>query len=309
MNTVSDIGEFGLIEMIKNMDKRDSGVYGIGDDCAIIPFNKEKELVVTTDTLVEGIHFFKGTNAYLLGRKSLSVNVSDIAAMAALPKWAFLSISVNEDMELDYMESFMKGFFSAADKFGIFLLGGDTTKGPLFYITVTLIGENDISKSIKRSTANIGDDVYVTGEIGCSYAGFTAIKQNLDGFYDIKQKHLNPAPRLNEALSVKKFAAAMIDISDGLVQDCAHICSLSGVAMRLDFNKIPFCKTELIGKEDMLSGGEDYELVFTADKEYRTIIDNMENITRIGEVVEGFGVIVTKDKRELNIKNAGFKHF
>jgi len=304
---ISEVGEFGLIEIIKNMaSHRLNG--GIGDDCAIIDIGKDKELLVTTDTLTEGVHFFKNTDAYSLGRKSIAVSVSDIAAMAAMPKWVFLSISLN-DMELEYIKAFMKGFYSLADEFGIDLLGGDTTKSPVFSITVTLIGVNEKGKSVKRSGAKVKDSVYVTGKIGCSYVGLEAIKKGIGGYRECKKRHNDPYPRIKEALDVKNYANAMIDVSDGLLQDCLHICEQSGVAIEIDFDNIPFCDADFIDKEDMLSGGEDYELVFCAPKKYDKMLNNIDNITKIGEVKEGFGVSVIRNSKKMNIKQFGFKHF
>lgn len=304
---ISEVGEFGLIEIIKNMANRKL-VGGIGDDCAVIDIGKEKELLVTTDTLVEDVHFLKDTDAYRLGRKSLAVSVSDVAAMAALPRWAFLSISLR-DMELGYVKAFMEGFYSLADEFGIDLLGGDTTKSSVFSVTVTLIGVDDKGKSVKRGGAKVKDNVYVTGKIGCSYAGFEAVIKKIDGYEECKERHNNPYPRLKEALSVKNYANAMIDVSDGLLQDCLHICELSGVAIEIDLDKIPFCDADFVDKEEMLSGGEDYELVFCAPKEYENALNDIDNITKIGEVKEGFGVSVIKNSKQLNIKRLGFKHF
>ncbi len=304
---LSEIGEFGLIDVIQNMAKH-KFKGGIGDDCAVINIDNKKEIVVTTDTLVENVHFFSGTSAYSLGRKSLAVSVSDVAAMAAIPKWAFLSISLN-DMQFDYIKSFMEGFYSLADEFNILLLGGDTTRSSVFSITVTLIGENGIGESVTRGGAQVGDYVYVTGNIGCSYTGLYAITHNLKGFDKLKTIHLNPYPRIKEALSIKPYVSAMIDVSDGLLQDCLHICEHSGVAIEIDFDKIPFCKTNIVEKEKMLSGGEDYELVFCASNKYDTVLQKISNIKRIGTVKNGFGVDVVKGNRKIEIKNLGFKHF
>ncbi len=305
---ISDIGEFGLIDIIKKMANREIDG-GIGDDCAIIDIDSRRDILVTTDTLVEGVHFFKDAEAYVLGRKSIAVSISDIAAMAAYPKWAFLSISLSDKMSLEYVQSFARGFCSMADEFGIALMGGDTTKSPVFTVTVTLIGENRKGESIKRSGAKTGDNVYVTGKIGCSYAGFEAIRRNLKGFEKLKKMHTDPYPKIKEALKVKKYATAMIDISDGLLQDCLHICEQSGVAIEVDFDKIPFCKADFVKKEDMITGGEDYELVFCAPKRYESVLDGFENITKIGVVREGFGVSVIKNNEKLNFKRLGFKHF
>ncbi len=308
MKNIADVGEFGFIDIIKKKGNPIDNITGIGDDCAIIPMG-DREIVVSIDTLTKGVHFFENINPYYLGRKALSVNISDVAAMAAIPKWAFLSVSLEKTESLEYMEEFLKGFYDVAEEFNVSLLGGDTTKSDVFSITVTIIGENKIGQSIKRSGAKVGDYVYVSGKIGCSYAGFVALKNNFDGYEELKLKHINPTPRVKEALSIKKYATAMIDVSDGLLQDLNHICKQSGVSAVIDFDSIPLCDTNLVKKEDMLIGGEDYEIVFCADNKYDDIISSINNITRIGIITDGLGVKVVKNGKKLNIDINGYKHF
>ncbi len=308
MKTIEDIGEFGLIDIIKSKIGTKSTATGIGDDCAIIPM-ADKEILISTDTLVSGVHFFEDADPYFLGRKSLAVNISDIAAMAGVPKWTFLSVSLNKNMSLDYIEKFMEGFLSTAEEFGVVLLGGDTTKSSIFTITVTIVGENEKNTSIKRKGAEVGDNIYVTGKIGCSYAGLIALQNKIAGFENIKNAHNNPKPKIDEAQKVKPFANAMIDISDGLLQDLGHICTQSGVGAKLDFEKIPFCSVDFVDKKDMLAGGEDYEIIFTASKKYENIINKMDNITMIGTITNSNGVKIEQNGMEINIKNRGFKHF
>ncbi len=307
MKTVKSVGEFGLIDIIKKMNKNQSKAVGIGDDCAVIPISGDKEIVVTTDALVRDVHFFKDADPYLLGRKSLAVNISDVAAMASSPKWAFLSISLEDNTDLNYIEEFMRGFYSIANEFGIYLLGGDTTKSRTFTINITLIGENEIGKSVKRGGAVIKDDVYVTGRIGCSYAGLKSIESGLENeFVNI---HLNPVPQVVLATKIRDYANSMIDISDGLIQDCNHICEESSVGMEIDFDKIPFCNADIVQKSEMLTGGEDYELIFSSNKCYREILDNINGITRIGTIVKGNKAKIVKDGREIKINKKGFQHF
>ncbi len=311
MNPCFGVDEFGLIDIIKKKTASfNNEIYGIGDDCAIIPIDDKKEILVTTDTLIEGVHFFKNSNPYYLGRKSLSVNISDVAAMAAKPKWAFLALTVSDSIDLAYIKEFMDGFKSVMDDFGVLLLGGDTTKGNIFSITITVIGENKRYRSVKRNSAKVNNDIYVTGNIGCSYAGFIAIKDDIKINEQLKMAHINPTARIKEAMLVQAYAASMIDISDGFIQDCLHICNQSGVGFRIDFDKIPFCPdVNFVDRVEMLSGGEDYELIFTADKKYRSILNKIENITMVGSVIEGNGVEILKDNKRIDIANTGYKHF
>ncbi len=309
--SLNEVGEFGFIDFIKSraLNLLPADVSGIGDDCAVIPVGLGRELLVTVDTLVCDRHFFKGSDPFLLGRKSLSVNISDIAAMAGKPLFCFLSIELENGMDGAYLEGFFDGFFDAAREYSVALLGGDTVSGDEFSISVTLIGENEKGTSVMRSGAEVGDDVYVTGRIGCSVAGLEAIKRDLKGVEELKMAHLNPIPRIYEAMRVKRYAKAMIDVSDGLVQDCEHICLSSGVGMEIYVERVPFCETGIVDKYTMLTGGEDYELVFCAGSEYKDRLEKMENITRIGKVIEGGGVRVIEKGKEIRLKKKGYTHF
>ncbi len=305
---IKDLGEFGLIEKIKKLTKVSNDVVGIGDDCAIIPFGN-KELLVTTDGLVEGVHFFSDIDPYLLGRKAISVNLSDIAAMAGIPKWAFLSISLKSNTDVQWIDKLLDGFLDVLNEFRVELLGGDTTAAGQTVINITLIGINDLGSSIRRSGAKKGDLVAVSGEIGCSFVGLKALINNIKGYEDEKQKHLNPKPRISEALKIKPYANAMIDVSDGLVKDCMHICETSKVGMKLYLDSIPICKNDIITEKEALCGGEDYELVFCFSNEHKNIIENMEEFTIIGEVVEGEQIQLFKNGISLEVEDCGFRHF
>ncbi|AEA33253.1 thiamine-phosphate kinase [Hippea maritima] len=305
---VENIGEFGLIDRIKAFSNSKGHALGIGDDCAIIP-QGEREILVSVDALVEGVHFFKNAEPFLLGRKSLAVNISDIAAMAGEPKWAFLSLSLKSGTELSWVDDFLKGFISMADEFGVELLGGDTTKAKETVIGVTIIGENPIGASVKRGTARAGDLVCVSGKIGCSYAGLKALELNLKGYQNFIEAHINPTPRVNEALSIREFATAMIDVSDGFIQDCNHICKQSGVGMKIWWDSIPFCDADFITKEQMLCGGEDYQIAACIDRRFKDKIEKNPYFTIVGEVVEGKEVVIVKDSDVIEIKKCGYEHF
>ena len=305
---LEELGEFGLIERIRKSLPYSENLLGVGDDCAIIPYG-DKELLVSVDTLVEGVHFFKDTNPYLIGRKSISVNISDIAAMAGVPKWVFLSLSLDGSWDVSWIDLFLKGFLDVAKEFNVFLLGGDTTSSNTLTISLTVIGENEKGSSIKRSGARVGNLVAITGRIGCSYAGLLALKNGFGEHNELKLAHLNPYPKVKEALSIKKYATAMIDVSDGLVQDCSHICEESGVGMNLYWERIPFCYADFVNREEMLCGGEDYELVVCFDRRCEGKVKHLNGFTIIGEVVEGSKVSVLKDDTSVKLDNCGFKHF
>jgi len=305
---LEELGEFGLIERIRKNLPEGGDFLGIGDDCAIIPCG-DKELLVSVDTLIEGVHFLENADPYLLGRKSLSVNLSDIAAMAGVPKWTFLSISLDKGRDVAWVDAFLNGFLDVAKEFNVFLLGGDTTKSDVLTISVTIVGENERGSSIKRSGARVGDLVAVTGRIGCSYAGLLALKNDFRRYNELKLTHLNPSPKVREALSIKKYATAMIDVSDGLVQDCNHICEESGVGMKLYWERIPFCYADFVSKEEMLCGGEDYELVVCFDRRFEEKVKDLGGFTIIGEIVQGSKVSVLKDGMDVELNGCGFKHF
>ncbi len=308
MSTLSDIGEFGLIEFIRSKQRIPEELTGIGDDCAIIGFDNQ-ELLVTVDTMVEGVHFLSGTNPMLLGRKAVSVNISDIAAMGGVPRWMFLSLSIRPDASLDYIRGIIDGITGRANEFGVLLLGGDTVAAGELVLSVTMIGLNQPGSSLKRSGASPGDDIYVTGRIGCSGCGLEAIIRNLDGYDQLKIAHLDPVPRLKEALAVKDVATAMIDVSDGLLQDCWHICRSSSAGAELFMDQIPFCECDLLDEHSMLSAGEDYELLFTADPSNRDRLDRMPGITRIGVMIEEEGMFLVKAGERIRVSPSGFTHF
>ncbi len=305
---LEELSEFGLIERIRKGLPKSDDFLGIGDDCAIIPTG-DKEFLVSVDTLVEDVHFLKGTDPYLLGRKSLSVNISDVAAMAGVPRWTFLSLSLDKNRDVSWIDAFLSGFFDIAKEFNVLLLGGDTTSSDVPTISVTIIGENQKGGSIKRSGAKVGDLVAVTGKIGCSFAGLSALKNDFEGHEKLKLTHLNPYPRVKEALLIKEYATAMIDVSDGLVQDCNHICEESGVGMKLYWERIPFCYADFVSKEEMLCGGEDYELVVCLDRRFEEKVKGLKGFTIIGEVVGGSKVSVLKSGMNVELNNCGFRHF
>lgn len=335
--TLRDIGEFGLIERIagRQREKDASVLVGIGDDAAVInpplpPLIKGvvggcTPLLVTTDSLVEDIHFRRQYPPEALGWKALSVNISDIAAMGGIPKYYLLSLSIPSDVSPDYLDRFCSGMYDAAEMHGLFLIGGDTTSSPdRIYLSITVLGE--ASKNVLlRKGARPGDAIFVTGTLGDSALGLRLLESGVEsqesGVKRLIDRHLRPTPRVKEGMLLAKSGAvtSMIDVSDGLLADLGHICDESMVGARVWLDKIPLSKgfkdiSEGYGGIDLaLSGGEDYELLFTVNGDDAGIfLDRNRGIrcSRIGEIVEGKGVEVLRDNGGRYIpQRRGFEHF
>jgi thiamine-monophosphate kinase len=254
----------------------------IGDDAAIVNIQANKDLVVSVDTMVEGVHFLKNDNPHGLGHKLLAVNLSDMAAMGAKPKFITLAISMPSVDEV-WLEAFTKGMFKLADKHQVTLIGGDTTKAKNYILSMQIIGQVPSGLAIKRNGAIIDDDVYESGRLGASDLA-VAIKLNELEFSSDKaiQKLEYPQPRVELGLKLRAVANSMIDISDGLLQDLQHILDMSGVGAKLDADKIPLAG-ELDNLDEShkfnyaLNGGEDYELLFTAKPEMADTIKINKN--------------------------------
>ncbi len=287
--------EFGFIDQIKGLCSSlpTNSFEGIGDDCAVFDMGSEA-LLFTSDMLVERVHFLRdATSAYDLGRKSLAVNLSDVAAMGAQPVATLLSLSIPNELMGDWIEEFMCGYRDLSAEHGVALIGGDTTGscGDLS-INVTAIGRCDRECVKRRSTARVGDIVYVSGELGASGAGLADI---LDGRFETPNAliHKRPTARVAEGvwLGGKAEVRAMMDISDGVASDLRHILKASGVGAEIELSQIPH--SESVTLKQALSSGEDYELLFTVAAKYSEQLqqDYKEhfgrNIYPIGKVVAG----------------------
>ncbi len=223
-------------------------VVGIGDDGAILPIaNGEERLVITTDTLVEDVHFSKKTSPTNLGHKALAVNLSDLAAMGARPQYTLLSITIPTANQ-NWLKQFADGFWNLADKHSVCLIGGDTTRGPLS-ITVTAIGQVTNGLFLKRNGAKAGDDVWVSGTVGGAAVGLL-YKEHRDTFFcsntwsRFEQFLDTPTPRVDLGQAISGIATSAIDVSDGLSQDIDHVLRLSDVGADIEYFQIP-CETEL----------------------------------------------------------------
>ena len=333
IKTLRDLGETGIIRLIegKVSQKLPSHVKkGIGDDCAVLETSGDRVLLVTTDTLIEGVHFTDQTlPPEALGWKALAANISDIAAMAGTPRTAFLSIGLKAESKVSFLESFMAGFNALAEKAGIVLAGGDTVESPsLALITITLLGECLTEHVVYRSGARVGDDVWVTGLLGNAAGGLFLLQTKKSGppsrYESLVRAHQKPMPPVDvgKALGETRLAHAMIDISDGIAKDLGHICQESGVGAVLQEASIPM-SSELIklagGRQKALQwalhGGEDYGLLFaasTADKE------KVESLTaklsgkpavKVGTVIPGNGIFLVKKRAKVPLEAGGYLHF
>ena len=310
--------EFEIIERYFKKKMKQTAL-GVGDDAAMIHVRNNYQLAISSDMLIENIHFLKNTNPSHLGWKSLAVNLSDIAAMGATPKWATLSISLPK-INHAWLKKFSKGFFKCADKFGIDLIGGDTTKGPLS-ISITIMGESKKDEALLRSGAKINDDIWVTGQLGLASMGLANLQGQLKLPPRIKMKCIRaleiPTPKTFLGSYLSRYANSCIDISDGLIQDLKHILKASKVGASLLLNDIPCEKFIHTSKQYqfVLNGGDDYELLFTAAKKNRTFIKKIAKktntpVTMIGNITKKKALnILSEQGKSIKFNPKGFDHF
>jgi thiamine-monophosphate kinase len=316
------LSEFELIATFFTRPVRHT-VLGVGDDAALVAVSPGHELVATTDMLVEGVHFFADVDADALGHKALAVNLSDIAAMGAMPRWAMLALAL-PDVDTQWLEGFSRGFFALADKHGVDLIGGDTTRGPR-NICVQIMGEVRRGTALRRDGAKIGDDVWVSGQLGDAAAAVAHRRGELNlepAALDHCRIRLDwPTPRIALGLELIALAHSAIDISDGLLGDLAHICERSGVGAKVEYSAVP-CSADLRPLRDqarvsraILAGGDDYELCFTAAPGRAAEIEALAvtldiALTRVGSIVDGDAVAVFDAAgRPLPVEEKGFDHF
>jgi thiamine-monophosphate kinase len=307
--------EFALIDRYFRRPTRHT-VLGVGDDGAIVQPRPGMQLVVSTDMLVSGTHFLPETNPEDLGWKTLAVNVSDLAAMGAQPRWALLAAALPAATE-SWIEKFARGFFACADEFGIDVIGGDTTKGPRNFC-VTIFGEVPTGQALLRSGAREGDDIWVSGRPGRASLGLA----HLQGRLTLDEPALGeclaalhrPQPRVALGLALRGLAHAAIDVSDGLLADLGHILEESKLSAQLAVPALPAPGLE---RDGLLAGGDDYELVFTAAPETRAEIDSLSDrlglaLTRIGCVCGGVSPRLTLRDPEgmpIEVAQLGYDHF
>ena len=304
------MAEFSIIDTYFNRQNSHSVDLGVGDDSALLTPPLQQQLVICADTLVAGRHFPLNTSPHAIGWKSVAVNLSDIAAMGAQPQSILLALSLDH-IDHDWLKGFSQGLYDCCDQYGVSLIGGDTTQSPHLTISVTALGWVEKNKAVKRSGAQVGDYICISGTVGD--AAFT-----LQHLGHPLQKRLDyPTPRCELGVILKDYAHSMIDISDGLAQDLGHILKASNVGAILDVEQLPLSPalTTLAQMQYLqyaLAGGDDYELCFTLSAEHFTQLKiqypHLE-ITKIGQITEELGLKFTQNKQPLLLKFNGYQHF
>jgi thiamine-monophosphate kinase len=299
---------------------------GIGDDAAVIRPSPHTEWVVTTDAFLENVHFLRRVHSpKMVGYKALARATSDIAAMGARPRYFLLTLALPNSCTRKWLDEFLGGMALAARRFGLSLVGGDTTRDRAIMASLTVIGEVDSGRAILRSGARPGDLLCVSGKLGEAELGLRLVLKGLQAkkqWKKLLKKHVEPEPRLalGQWLGKRKFATSMIDISDGLSTDLGHICKASGVGARVWTEKLPLANMPLELKRQgfdamrfALNGGEDYELLFTVPKRFaRRLPTAVEGIpvTIIGEITSEKGItLVDLRGRPTTLRPGGWDPF
>ena len=314
--------EFGVIEQYFARKSEDSRVIvGVGDDAAVVEFGGAT--AVATDTMVSGVHFPDGLAGDAVGHRILAVNLSDLAAMGAEPRWCTLALTL-PDVNHAWLEAFARAFFGLASEHGVELVGGDTTRGPLS-VTLHLLGDVDGDRILTRGGAAAGDDIHVTGTLGDAAAGLDLVSRGRSGASEANRtlgsRFLKPTPRVAAGIALRGLASAAIDISDGLLADLGHLCRASGCAASVDVERLPLSPElrETIPVRNAerwaLTGGDDYELCFTAPPSRRRDIERAlaacaTQVRRIGRLHEGRGVHCRRDGQSMDLPaSPGYSHF
>ncbi len=298
-------------------------VLGVGDDCALLAPTPGMQLAVSSDILLEGRHFSPQDSPAGIGHKSLAVNLSDLAAMGATPRWATLSIAL-PGVDEAWLQAFARGFFRMADAHGIELVGGDTTRGALT-IAITVIGEVPPGLALQRSGAQVGDEVWVSGHLGSAtlalaYRQGRLFMEQIDAAKVLPALYL-PQPRVALGIALRGIAHSAIDISDGLLADLGHILQTSQVGAVLEFARVPVAAVTQdylenpVARECVLAGGDDYELCFTAAANQRDAVlaagvQAGVAVACIGHITAQVGLRVLDARSEpMIIDKTGYDHF
>ncbi len=328
---LKELGEFRFISRITDgcLVRTEGVIKAIGDDCCVFRAPQGKVVLLTTDMLIEDIHFLRnGITPYELGRKSLAVNISDIAAMGGIPGEAVISIGIPATIEIEYLDKLYEGMKSMAREFSVNLLGGDTTSSPKpLVINIALVGWAAEDEVLYRSGAKEGDVIFVTGEVGTSAAGLDLILtgKSFGGKDALLAAHVNPTPQIREGRIIAglKVANSLIDVSDGVASDLGHICEESGVGAVLEESRMPvtdtfrsYCSEHRLECERlMLHVGEDYVLLGTvpaasADRLKSALESAGCRFFPIGTIVRGEGILLQgSDGSTRRIAASGFDHF
>ncbi|MHB8667031.1 MAG: thiamine-phosphate kinase [Burkholderiales bacterium] len=318
------VSEFDLIRRYFTRPAK-RALLGVGDDCALIAAEEGSVLAVSTDMLVEGRHFFAGADAVQLGHKALAVNLSDLAAMGAAPRYATLALAL-PDADETWLAQFTQGLFGLADAFDVELIGGDTTRGPRT-ISITAIGTVAPGLALRRDGARVGDDVWLsgcTGDAALALAHLNGrVKLSAAALAHCLARLHTPVPCIALGLALRGLASSAIDVSDGLAADLGHIAECSGVAIELRYAALPrsralnTCTDERLAQACLLAGGDDYELAFTARADCVARVETVAAdlglvLTRIGTVSAGeAGLVAVHDAggKPLRLTSRGFDHF
>jgi len=323
------MGEFELIHELFAPLATDPGALGLTDDASVFSLPKGVEAVITKDVMVEGVHFLPETDPARVAQKLLRVNLSDLAAMGADPKGYWLGVQLRKEGAHDWLATFVEGLKADQATFGVSLMGGDTvaTPGPIA-LSLTALGTVPMGAALKRSGARPGDKIYVSGAIGDGVLGLRAAKGDLPDLDGVDRNYLLgrlecPTPRLALGRALRGFASAAIDISDGLAADGAHVAEASSACLMIEAEAVPLSDAArrvlakgLTTLEELLSGGDDYELLFTAPVARAGEVEKLTAdvpVTAIGEVTAGAGVRVSRNGAPLSFPKGraggGFSHF
>ncbi len=304
------------------------GALGLTDDAALIAPAPGRRHVIATDTLIGGVHFLTDDPADLVARKLLRVNLSDIAAMGAVPRFYLLAFSLSATVDDSWVAAFAAGLARDQDEFDVTLIGGDTTSTPgPTNLTLTAIGEVADGAELRRSTARPDDVIYVSGTIGDAALGLAVLKGDFAGLPEphravLIDRYRLPRPRVALGPALCGIATAAIDISDGLVADLGHVCAASGVGARIEQARIPLSDAAAAATladpgaiSAILTGGDDYELAFTAPEDAAGAVAEAARaagvpVAAIGRITAGGGVgVVDGAGREIGLESAGYSHF
>ena len=325
-------GEFDLIEKYFTRPTP-SAVLGVGDDCALIQPTPGMELAISTDMLIAGRHFMPSNGPGTIGHKAMAVNLSDLAAMGATPRYALLSIALPEANEA-FLKGFAGGFFGLAQKHNVEIIGGDTTRSGLLTINVTIIGEVPPGQALRRDAAKLGDDIWVSGTLGDAAAALAhhlgRLRLEPDQAVHCFPRLFVPSPRIELGLALRGRAHACIDVSDGFAADLGHILERSHASAEVWYEHLPLSdalaplRENPVVQDCVLAGGDDYELIFTAPAARRDAIaaisDNLNlPLTRVGQITplspeenssgESARLKVRYKGQPLLLARAGFDHF
>jgi thiamine-monophosphate kinase len=329
---VSAWSERELVERIRIGSKGNypDVLLSIGDDCCELATGASS--LISTDTLVESVHFDLSFHPpYLLGRKSIAVNLSDIAAMGGVPRFVLLSLCLPEELEQEWINEWLDGALCMLHEYDCVLVGGDTVKGRQLVLSITVLGEALPCGAVYRSGACEGDSVWVSGVLGAAGAGLALLSYekkypgsvNASSYQSLCEAHLNPTPQvaLGQALARSGFVTAMQDISDGLATDLAHLCKASGVRADIAGDALPMMPetataADFLGLQVddlLLRAGEDYQLVFTvragAENEFAVLMEEQkQRLTQIGTIIAGSGVFMQKHSKTIEISFQGYEH-